>query len=219
MAIKCRYSCEVNVRSKQHSFFKDPRQKTKLWWIVKQSVYGGSLNYRKVARPFSSKQLVHVVLKGNLSHGILFTRSTTFIERLLKFTAKRYAVGIKDFAINQDHLHLLVWASKREALTKFLRFFSAEMGRKYKAAYAKKGIRRTKPLWSHRPFTRLVSWGKRSVQVLRSYIKKNKDEALGFIAYTPRKHRLSEFLKRWDAQQASPSVSQLAALDTGLNSA
>ena len=49
--------------SKQLSFYKDPRKGTKIWWIKKQTTYGGSFDYRKVERPFDSKKLVHVVLK------------------------------------------------------------------------------------------------------------------------------------------------------------
>jgi hypothetical protein len=49
------------ARKQQLSLFKPPRKNTKLWWITEQHSYGGSMNYRKVARPFDSKKLTHAV--------------------------------------------------------------------------------------------------------------------------------------------------------------
>ncbi|HPI40395.1 MAG TPA: transposase [Pseudobdellovibrionaceae bacterium] len=185
---------------KQLSFIKDPRNDTKLWWIQKQKNYGGSLNYRKVERPFDSKQLVHVVFKAKLGDGIWFTRSSKSIQTLLIQVANKYDLKIKEKSINKDHIHILVWTKVRQNLIQFLRLFAAEMGRKYKEIFKRFGINKTKNLWMARPFTRLVNWGKRSVDVITKYIQKNTHEALGFIEYKPRKHRLNVFLKKWQEQ-------------------
>ena len=183
----------------QLSLFKETRKNTKLWWIENHGSYGGALNYRKVKRPFSSKKLVHVVFKGRLGRGIYFTRSRKSCERVLHKVAKRYGVNIKSFAINKDHIHLLIWTKQRESFLRFLRYFACELGRKYKEIFLRYGIRKPKGLWLHRPFTRLVSWGKRSVENVVAYIDKNHQEAMGFLQYTPRSHRLDLFLKRWMA--------------------
>jgi REP element-mobilizing transposase RayT len=183
--------------AKQMSFFKDPRKKTKLWWIQKQHNYGGSLKYRKVPRPFDSKKLTHAVFKANLGPAIWFTKSQRSIRRLLSKTAARYDVKIKDSAINKDHIHLVFYTKHREDQVRFLRLFAAEMGRKYKEIRKRLGINQQRQFWVERPFTRLVSWGRKSLERVHNYLKKNRDEAAGYVPYAPRRHRLSDFLQNW----------------------
>jgi REP element-mobilizing transposase RayT len=179
--------------AKQLSLFKDPRKNTKRWWIVKQTTYGGSLNYRKVARPFDRKKLVHVVLKAKLGRALWFTRFAQSHRKTIEQSALRYKISLRDLAINHDHIHLLYSAKSRELNAQFLRFLSAELGRKQARLRRKIGLRPER-LWTQRPFSRLVSWATRSVQAIQRYIHKNRQEALGFIEFTPRKHRLSAFL-------------------------
>lgn len=100
-------------KQKQLSLFKEPRKNTKLWWVQKQNTYGGSLNYRKVARPFDSKKLTHSVFKANIGSALWFTRSQRSIEKLLIQIAERYQIRLKDWAINKDHIHLLFSAKRR----------------------------------------------------------------------------------------------------------
>lgn len=189
-------------RTRQLSLLKDPRRNTKLWWIQKQHTYGGALNYRKVARPFDSKKLIHVVFKAKVGKAVWFTRSQRSIEKVLVDAAQRYGVRLKDFAIQTDHIHVLAYGRRKEEFSKFLRFFAAEMGRKYKGVFARLGFKKPQDFWVHRPFTRLVSWSRRSLSHVLAYFKKNRDEALGFIKYQPRRHRLSSFLARWETQLA-----------------
>lgn len=187
---------------RQLQLFKGPRSKTKLWWVQKQHAYGGSLNYRKVARPFDSKMLTHAVFKAKLGRAIWFTRWSKGIQDLLRQSAAQYGVKLRDVAVNQDHIHVVFYTKKRENQIQFLRFFSAEMGRRYKKIRRKFGVSGG-ALWVARPFTRLVSWGKKSIAQLTQYLQKNRDEAMGFVAYTPRKHALSRFLKIWERQWSS----------------
>lgn len=195
---------------KQLNLLKDPRKDTKLWWISKQQVYGGSLNYRKVARPFDSKKLSHTVLKADLGPNLGFNRFQKAIHEIVHRSAKKYGLKIHEWAIHEDHLHLLTFTKSREAQTRFLRFLSAELGRWYARLRRKLGYS-ARPLWRARPFTRLVSWGRRSRQAVRLYIKRNRAEALGFVAYKPRNHRLNVFLCRWAApiQALSPPIKNL----------
>lgn len=187
--------------AKQLNLIKEPRRDTKLWWIRQGSNYGGSLNYRKVERPFDSKKAVHVVFKAQVGQGIWLSKSQKSIANLIRLTANRYSIRIHHFAINKDHIHLLVTAKVREDLLCFLRLFSAEMGRKYKEIWQRFGLRKSHSLWLHRPFTRLVSRGKKSFLNVKKYIEQNRQEALGFISYQPRNHQLSKFLARWELAQ------------------
>lgn len=185
--------------ARQLSLFKDPRRNTKRWWIVKQSTYGGSLNYRKVARPFDSKKLVHAVLKSQLGRAFWFSRYPQKHRELIVRAARRYHVTLTDLAINHDHIHLLYSAKSKDLNASFLRFLSAEFGRRYSRLRRSVGLT-GRPLWTQRPFTRLVSWSRKSVTAARNYIKRNRHEALGFIPYQPRAHRLTAFLKSWEKQ-------------------
>ncbi len=185
--------------AKQLALFKDPRRNTKLWWITKRSVYGGSLNYRKVKRPFDSRKLTHIVLKASLGRTIWFTRFQSRIHKVIDQAALRYGVKIKDLAINHDHIHLLTYTKCRESQIRFLRLVSAQIGRKYKK------IRGHGKLWAARPFTRLVSWGRKSVFHVQNYLHQNRAEATGFVEYRPRRHAITKFLAQWSAQSFSSS--------------
>ena len=191
---------------KQLDLIKPPRRETKLWWITRQHVYGGAINYRKVARPFDSKKLTHAVLMGNVGKSLRFTKSSESIRRLINRVAEKYKITVKELAVNHDHIHLLFRALSRELQKKFLRLVAGELGRRYKALREKFGIRSKTSLWRHRPFTRLVSWGKQSLKIIRAYIQKNRKEAAGIVAYEPREHRLAKFLIRIEAQR-SPGTS------------
>ena len=187
-------------QQKQLSLIKEPRKNTKLWWIKKRTTYGGSFNYRKVARPFDSKKLVHVVFKARLGKGIWFSKSQPSITKLLNECATRYHVTLRDLAINKDHIHLLIHTKEQNSFTCFLRLVAAELGRKYKGIFSRFGFKKPKNFWLHRPFSRLVNWGKKSLQAIHQYIKKNRDEVLGFVEYTPRKHQLNKFLADWESE-------------------
>ena len=202
---------------KQQSLFKETRKETKKWWVEEQHCYGGSLDYRKCARPVDSKSLMHTVFKAELGYGIWFTRSQKSIEKLLKESAHRYDIKIKAFSIQKDHIHVLTYPGKtgnhvaaKENFANFLRYFAAEMGRKYKKIFLRFGISSGISLWAHRPFTRIVSWGKRSLNKVIDYIKKNTLEARGAIEYTPRNHKLNRFLK---ARVADFSINSNAAVN------
>jgi len=192
-------------RAKQLSLFKDPRKNTKLWWIVKQNVYGGSLNYRKVRRPFDKSKLTHAVFKAALGGTFRFTKFDSSVRQVIYRAAQRYGVKVTDLAVNHDHLHVLFYTKSREAQVRFLRLIGAELGRWYKAIRKKFGLAQKK-LWLERPFTRLVSWGRKSLARVRAYIQRNRREAVGFIAYKPRAHALTAFLAQWAGQRELSSA-------------
>jgi REP element-mobilizing transposase RayT len=187
-------------RPKQLSLLTPARKNTKLWWITEKSTYGGSMNYRKVARPFDSKKLTHAVLKAKLPGAIRFTKSQQSIRRIIDAAATEYSVKLKDLAINHDHIHLLFHTGRRENQACFLRLVAAELGRKYKLIRKQFGITSKGSIWIARPFTRLVSWNKKCLKIVKNYFAKNRDEASGFLEYKPRSHRLNSFLAQWRAE-------------------
>lgn len=191
--------------AKQLNLLRDPRKNTKLWWIVKHGTYGGSLDYRKVRRPFDSKKLSHCVFKAKLGKALRFSRFDGTVRQILKQAADRYGIRVNSLSVQHDHIHVLFYTKSREAQTRFLRFFSAEMGRRYARLRKRLGIKPA-PLWLARPFTRLVGWGKRSLAAAQSYIRRNTFEALGYLPYRPRQHHLQAFLKTWEKQQQRSST-------------
>jgi len=140
---------------------------------------------------------------GNVGKSLRFTKSSASIRKIISRVARKYKITVKELAINHDHIHLLFRALSRELQKRFLRLIAAELGRQYAILRKNFGIRSLKSLWRHRPFTRLVSWGKKSLQVVRNYIKKNEKEALGLVAYEPRSHRLSKFIALWSGPPES----------------
>jgi hypothetical protein len=115
--------------ARQLSLFKSPRRNTKLWWIVKKTTYGGSLNYRKVARPFDRRKLVHAALKARLGRSMWFSGFSSVHIKTIRQAALRYQIQLKDVAVQKDHIHLLYSAKSRALNAKFLRFLSCEIGR------------------------------------------------------------------------------------------
>jgi hypothetical protein len=177
----------------------------------KQISFGGSLlklSHAKTARPLSSKQALHVVLRSDFAQG---THSLLKYERVIRNTllkqGRRHGVKVYRVANAGNHLHLLVRFTKRRGLQNFLRgscgliarkVLGAERGRakkwgRYLASGAslaspnghalrdKPAIPEGQSFWSQRPFTRIVSWGKDFNSVL-AYVKLNSLEALGFLS-------------------------------------
>jgi hypothetical protein len=190
------------ARAKQLSLLKDPRKNTKLWWIVKQTTYGGSMNYRKIKRPFDSKKLTHAVFKARLGKSNGFAIRERLVREVVDWACRRYGIRKQDLAIHHDHIHILFYTKLRESQVRFLRFVAAELGRRFKAF---RGPTK-ESLWMSRPFTRLVSWGRKSLERVKSYIARNRGEVLGFIPYTKRNHRLTDFLAGWDRQSRRSSA-------------
>jgi hypothetical protein len=183
-------------RAKQMTLLKDPPKNTKLWWIVKQTTYGGDMNYRKVKRPFDSKKLTHVVFKAKLGKSNGFSSRERIVREVVDWACRRYGVRKQDLAIYHNHIHILFYTKLRESQIRFLRFVAAELGRRFKAL----GGPTKESLWISRPFTRLVSWGRKSLERIKKYIARNRGEVLGFIPYIKRNHRLANFLAEWERQ-------------------
>jgi len=169
--------------------------------------FGGSLlksSHAKVARPLSSKQALHVVLRSDWAHGERsLLKHERVIRNMLLKVGRKHGVKVYRVANAGNHLHLLVRFTKRRGLQNFLRgscgliarkVLGAERGRAKKwATYLAPGIPnsqatpKSKPLipegqhfWSQRPFTRIVAWG-RDFDSVTSYLRINTLEALGFL--------------------------------------
>jgi len=138
--------------------------------------FGGSLlqGKRKSARPLSTKQPIHLVLKS--TGGRHFHPTNKKLEKLFRTQAQKYGLKIYDLALNWSHIHALITIPSRQAYRAFIRTLTAALVRLLSNTLGKS----LKGLFDLRPFTRILSWG-REFKSVRGYIELNQMEALGLI--------------------------------------
>ncbi len=154
--------------------------------------HGGELSKgkRKLGRPIATRRPMHIVMRSSLAVGgwsFLHPSHAPFIRCVVPLIAKRFNVQLYEWSQNSNHLHLLLRAATRDGLKHFLMAVSGRISQKITCA--KKGNPLGKRFFDHIPFSRIVEWG-RSLVIARRYIIQNNLEALGLVAYRPRKARL-----------------------------
>jgi REP element-mobilizing transposase RayT len=150
--------------------------------------YYGGVYRRKArgrgARPLSSTQSIHLVLRSSKAHGPRsFIKHRSLISRLVESQAKNAHVRVISWANVGNHLHLHIQLPRmfRESYRKFVRGLTGAIAlRMLQASRCKKRVRSVKDRsWDQRPFTHVVgSW--RQFNNLRDYIRLNHFEGLGF---------------------------------------
>jgi REP element-mobilizing transposase RayT len=174
---------------------------------VKRRFFGGALlrGKRKTQRPLTTREAMHFVLRSQYAGGDYSFRkfkNLKVIERILEQAARKYGVKIYRQAIQSNHIHLILKITSRRLYRSFIAVIAGKIashvmeGQSFKNFYrflrAKALAKPAKPpikgqaFWENRPFHRIIHWGKDYLGACR-YLLKNRLEALGFIAYTPRK--------------------------------
>jgi REP element-mobilizing transposase RayT len=129
--------------------------------------------------------------------------------------SKRFQVKVYDKAICGNHIHCLVKGETREGLQNFFRVVAGHIAQEILRNYplqpherkavggAPKGLPKASPkvhrphpknvrkFWSLLLWSRVVSWGRDYAAVL-AYILQNTKEALGLVAYKPRRGRFAK---------------------------
>ena len=165
--------------------------------------HGGSLavGKRRATRPLNINQSHHITLKSIHAVGprSLF-RHKKLILSLMKKNSVRFQVKIYEYAIQGNHIHLLVKAYNREGLQNFFRVLAGHSAQRilkdFPLSQAKGGARKQEEqkagckknqrvFWSYLIYSRVVSWG-REFKTVTTYIQKNTLELLQIIAYQPR---------------------------------
>ena len=196
---------------------KSPKQ---LILFPKQKIrreHGGSLAVRKrrSRRPLNLRLSHHITMKSHHAIGkrSLF-RHKKMILSLMKKNAFRFQVKIVEYAIQGNHLHMLVRAHSREGLQNFFRVIAGHSAQKILQKFPLQETAGSAPIqsggtapggalvggeeqsqvgceknrrkfWSYLLYSRVVSWG-RDFSAVVSYIQKNTLELLQIIAYKPR---------------------------------
>ncbi|MGZ5279258.1 MAG: transposase [Pseudobdellovibrionaceae bacterium] len=151
--------------------------------------FGGRLlaGKRKTKRPLSHKAPIHLILKAD-QKGI-FSPSNQSLAKLIRKTAHQFNIQIFDLAINWSHIHFLIRIKSREDYIAFIRALTSLIAQ---------GVKKSKPqfgkIFTLRPFTRILKWG-RDLKGVFNYLKLNQMESFGLI------HRSK-------AKKARPNVSK-----------
>src|SRR5437868_4207923 len=149
--------------------------------------FGGSLleGKRKVARPLSTKVPIHLILKSKglpsstdkpTKKCTLFNPRNRELKKIIRTYANKYQITIYDMALNWSHIHLAVRIPSRAAYLAFIRTLTAKL-----IFYFSRLIKqKLTGLFSLRPYTRILSWG-RELKTVLDYIILNQLEAQGII--------------------------------------
>lgn len=151
---------------KQYSFFKN-----------QSASFGGSLLFgkRKEKRPLSTKKPMHLILKSEKASAQLsFVNHRRIIENIFYKLSTRYGVKVAKLAVNFNHIHVVIHFKSIHSYKSWIRHLTAEMVREIS--------RRTQSLlkgfFTHRPFTRILEWGKDYRNAL-DYLDLNLMEVVG----------------------------------------
>jgi REP element-mobilizing transposase RayT len=157
--------------------------------------FGGSKSLKKAhareARPISIKRPMHLVMRSSLATGeksFLRTKRARRIQELVHRLGKEKGVKVYRFANSGNHLHFIVLPRSRDAFKSYIKAVTGIIARLTLEAErgSAKGIR----FWDAKPYTKIIEWG-REYKTVCDYLLRNTLEALGFIAYTPRRKNTS----------------------------
>jgi REP element-mobilizing transposase RayT len=156
-----------------------PKQQSLL--TLHKTDHGGDLkNPQKRARPLSTKESIHLVLRSTKAQGKMsFYKYKKEIDTILNTFANKYHIEIKSSATQGNHIHLHIKLFKRDTYKPFIRAVTAAIMMKIT------GFCRDRPkpvnykFWDRRPFTRVIRTFK-EFKNLVDYIQINVFEGLGY---------------------------------------
>ena len=145
--------------------------------IPTNASFGGSLRRgkRKIARPLSAKNPVHLVIKSSFARGSLsFVNNRKLLDDRLRRSAKKWGTKIMNHKWNWDHAHLIIHIANRTIYKYWIREFTGAVVQ----ALTKKTGYELKRFFDHRPFTRIIQWG-RDLKNAFDYLDLNEMEIFG----------------------------------------
>ncbi len=164
---------------------------------------GAGRSNPKTARPVSCKHANHVVLKSYRATGACsFLRNERWILEKAKSLAPKLGVDLKDIVVQANHIHLLLRVSRRRAFFAYLRALCGLIVRKItskerglaRAAFHKTTRSRangnSEKFFAGRPFSRIVSLGRKSYKAIKDYFELNRLEKIGYSKEFSRKEGL-----------------------------
>lgn len=142
-------------------------------------ICNGNPGSRKKVRPFNRKQALHVTMQSSQAKGAWgFLRHDNYftILDLIERLRIRFQITVEKQSINSNHLHLLLRAKDKKALSGFLRALSGLIVRQI--TKTERGQKLSQKFWNQRPFSRIVTFGRDFAGVVK-YIVMNVNESIG----------------------------------------
>lgn len=147
--------------------------------------FGGSLSRKRrfrTARPVSTKESMHLILKSSIAKGALSLRARdnkAKIDLLIRKNCTKYGVRLIRSSNNFNHIHLHVKFSSRELYKRFVRSITGHIALLVTGANKTKSLAKIigkKSFSDARPFTR-IAHGRRGFKVVDDYVRLNQLEA------------------------------------------
>ena len=135
------------------------------------------------ARPLSSKDPIHLVLKSSQARGARsfgHSKNVRPIRAELERHCNKYGVKLMSYSNNFSHLHMLLKFPSRSVYMRFIR--SLTSGIAMIVTGARKLARLAAKFWDRRPFTRVVR-GYKAYKTAAAYVRLNQLEAEGKIPH------------------------------------
>ncbi len=132
--------------------------------------------HRKLERPLSTKNWIHLVLKSDKArgrYGFLLPKNKQLIKDIIRTKAKRFGITVADGANVGNHVHLKIKIQNRENFQKFLKSITCLIARKITGA--RRGVKFGR-FWQGLAFTRVLTSSLEELN-LKGYIKANRMEA------------------------------------------
>ena len=141
-----------------------------------KKAFGGELllRKRKVARPLSTKNPIHLVIRSSQTK--VFIPWNRSLEGLIYTLAKKFNIKIYDLSLNWSHIHALMMIKDRRDYVGFIRELTSRMAQKIRLKLGGRA-----EVFTLRPFTRIIEWGRDFNNVL-DYVLLNQLESLNLIA-------------------------------------
>ena len=137
--------------------------------------FGGELLIvkRKTQRPLSMKKPIHLVLRS--SQAKVFIPWSRSLEKLIYNLADRFHVKIYDLSLNWNHIHSVIMIKDRKNYNQFIRALTSLLAEKIR-----RHLKITTPIFTLRPFTRILEWGRDFERAL-DYLLLNQLESLNLV--------------------------------------
>jgi len=139
--------------------------------------FGGILLYkkRKNERPLSFQNSTHLVLRLKDGLPALFDPHDKKLRGHIYRLARKYHIRVYHLIFNHTHVHANLLLPDRKYYVQFIREMTAFLVTYFTSSLNIPGVVFRK-IFSHRPYTRIVAWG-RAYRVLKNYMKKNERES------------------------------------------
>jgi REP element-mobilizing transposase RayT len=146
-------------------------------FMLKDTSFGGDLlvGKRKAARPITAKNPIHMVLKSTKAKGNLsFMNHRKKLDEVLRRVSNKWGITLMKHEWNWDHLHSIIRVPNRTIYNNWMRELTAAL---VHALSIKTGTKLSS-FFDHRPFTRIIQWGKDLKNAL-DYLELNQMEIFG----------------------------------------